>query len=133
MTDNTYKEEINDILFYLNSNRETGRTNRKVNEIVEKLFNFLVNTKIYVVDHYNSTNTTFVNGKVLSDISRNVKSASTEADKMLLNKVIKRLSNEHKNVKFEFSQLSNPIWIRRVSKTNRELMQERLEELKSKL
>lgn len=133
MSDDTYKDEINDILFYLNSNRATGRTNRLVNEIVEKLFNSPINTKIYVIDHYSGANTAFVNGKALSDISRNAKLASVEADKMLLNKVIKRLSNEYKNVKFEFSQLSNPVWVRRVSKTSRELKQERLEELKSKL
>ena len=36
MSDDIYQDEINDILFYLNSNRATGRTNRLVNEIVEK-------------------------------------------------------------------------------------------------
>ena len=53
MSDDIYKEEINDILFYLNSNRATGRTNRLVNEIVEKLFNSPANTKIYVLKSVN--------------------------------------------------------------------------------
>ena len=128
------KLEIDDLIFKLNSYRATGRTSRLVNDIVEQLFRYPVNTKINVIDHYHGRNIGYIDGKCIVDTSHNVgtRKSSKIASKILLNKIIKRLNTEYPNTKYEYSK-AYPYWIMRTSKTCREIMKDELDKLRLKL
>lgn len=128
------KLEIDDLIFKLSSDRATGRTSRLVNDIVEQLFRHPVNTKINVIDHYHGRNIGYIDGKCIADTSHNVgtRKSSKIANKILLNKITKRLNTEYPNTKYEYSK-AYPYWIMRTSKTCREIMQDELDELRLKL
>lgn len=84
--------------------RATGRTTRKVDELVYMFFTAPYGEWIAVVDHYD--------GRM--------------ADNMLFNKFMKRMDTEYPSVEVEYRKNVNPIVVRRKNKTYHELVVEEL-------
>lgn len=85
--------------------RGTGRTSRKVDELIYRFFTAPYGERIAVVDHYD--------GRV--------------ADDMLFNRFMKRMETEHPWVEVEYRKNVNPIVVRRKNKTYHELVDEEME------
>ena len=81
--------------------RATGRTYRRLDELVQNFFNAPFGKWVEVIDHYGSKN----------------------ADEFLFNKLMKRMKLEHPNIKIGVKRFDG-IYVRRDSKTYNELIRE---------
>lgn len=129
------KQRIYDIQFELSAQRASGRSSRIVNDVIEEFFQKPIGTEIIVQDHYYGANHGMRNGKHYMDTSHkdyrmghdgsNVRKAS----ELVLRKVVRRLETEYPGVEFEISKGAYPYYIKRKSKTKREILNDELYEL----
>lgn len=127
--------ELEDELAY---HRATGRTQRLVNNTIEKFFQEPMGTPIEIQDHYTGFNIGYdkEHNRGLFDTShvddRNVvgaKRANLEMAVIIEN----RLENEYPAVQYEFDLTNYPFTITRKSETLTERLQREINEIKEKL
>lgn len=123
----------------LSFNRATGRTQRLVNETIEKFFQEPMGTPIRIEDHYMGFNIgyDYESKRGLFDTShaehRNNIGAKL-ADINMANIIKKRLENEYPGVEYEIDvRTCYPFTITRKSETLSERLQREINEIKEKL
>lgn len=127
--------ELEDELAY---HRATGRTQRLVNETIEKFFQKPMGTLIEIQDHYTGVNYGYdkEHKRGLFETShmeyRNDIGAK-RANHIMAEMIKNRLENEYPAVQYEFDLTSYPFTVTRKSETLSERLQREINEIKEKL
>lgn len=133
------KLRIDELKGELAQHRSTGRTSRLVNDYIEKFFNEPRATWIEVRDHYWGRNIGGVDGKMYIDTSHHeygspeMRRSVEIANKLLMEKIVKRLKSEYPYETFELNMRDYPYKIMRTSFTFKERTEMEIESLQKLL
>lgn len=133
------KYQIDDLKGSLAQHRASGRTSRLVNEYIERFFNEPRETWISVRDHYMGWNIGAEDGKSYLDTSHHemgsleMRKSREVADRLLMEKIVKRLKNEYPGNEYELNMKDYPYKIMRTSLTFKERTEMEIESMQKLL